>query len=268
MKLRTFIINAALGVLVASGLIHLKAVKAETPIVFPSFLLVQSQTDFGENFGKDFGEDFAVSSGKLLAVRADGSHAEFLQMEDPRHPGPGNYFFLKSISDFATGKETLIYDPVAATSTTALHDDGKYPFRVKPAVACQGIPDGSILGYAVIRNDHQELPPETAGFGPKPVRITESRWFAPALGCSVLKSTFVWEKFVSGAWVLEVQSDITTTKVRIGSVDSYFAIPPDYKEMSFSESYDLRHNKFPSFYPVLSAERRASLDKEYYGNQP
>jgi hypothetical protein len=268
MKLRTFIINAALGVLVASGLIHLKAVKAETPIVFPSFLLVQSQTDFGENFGKDFGEDFAVSNGKLLAVRADGSHAEFLQMEDPRHPGPGNYFFLKSISDFATGKETLIYDPVAATSTTALHDDGKYPFRVKPAVACQGIPDGSILGYAVIRNDHQELPPETAGFGPKPVRITESRWFAPALGCSVLKSTFVWEKFVSGAWVLEVQSDITTTKVRIGSVDSYFAIPPDYKEMSFSESYDLRHNKFPSFYPVLSAERRASLDKEYYGNQP
>ena len=268
MKLRTFIIIAAVGVLLTSGLIHLKAVKAETPIVFPSFLLVQSQTDFGENFGKDFGEDFAVSSGKLLAVRADGSHAEFLQMEDPRHPGSGNYFFVKSISDFATGKETLIYDPVAATSTTALHDDGNYPFRVKPAVTCQGIPDGSILGYAVTRNDHQELPPETTGFGPEPVRITESRWFAPALGCSVLKSTFVWEKFVSGAWVLEVQSDITTTKVRIGSVDSYFAIPPGYKEMSFGKSYDLRHSKFPSFYPVLSAERRASLDKEYYGNQP
>ena len=268
MKLRIFIINAALAVLVASGLIHLKAVKAETPIVFPSFLLVQSQTDFGENFGKDFGEDFAVSSGKLLAVRADGSHAEFLQMEDPRHPSQGNYFFFKSISDFATGNQTVIYDPIAATSTTALHDDGKYPFRVKPATTCQGVPDGSILGYAVTRHDHQALPPETAGFAPEPVRITKSRWFAPALGCSVLKSTFVMEKFVSGAWILEVQSDITTTKVRIGSVDSYFAIPPSYKEMSFSESDDLRHSKFPSFYPALSAERRASLDKAYYGNQP
>jgi hypothetical protein len=268
MKLRTSIISAALGVLVASGLIHLKAVKAETPIAFPSFLLVQSQTDFGENFGKDFGEDFAVSSGKLLAVRADGSHAEFLQMEDPRHPSDGNYVFFKSILDFATGKQTVIYDPIAATSTIALHDDGKYPFRVKPAATCQGVPDGSILGYAVTRDDHQQLPPETDGFSPKPVRITKSRWFAPALGCSVLKSTFVFEKFVSGTWVLDVQSDITTTKIRIGSVDSYFAIPPSYKEMSFSESYDLRHSEFPSFYPVLSAERRASLDKAYYRNQP
>lgn len=106
MKLRTFIIIAAVGVLVTSGLIHLKAVKAETPIVFPSFLLVQSQTDFGENFGKDFGEDFAVSSGKLLAVRADGSQAEFHQMEDPRHPSQGNYYFSKNILDFATGKRT------------------------------------------------------------------------------------------------------------------------------------------------------------------
>ncbi|MGA8307684.1 MAG: hypothetical protein WB723_18565 [Candidatus Acidiferrales bacterium] len=268
MKLRTFIINVALEVLVASGLIHLKAVKAETPIVFPSFLLVQSQTDFGENFGKDFGEDFAVSSGKLLAVRADGSHAEFLQREDPRRPSQGNYFFLKSISDFATGKKTLIYDPVAATSTIALHDDGKYPFRVKPAATCQGVPDGSILGYAVTRDDHQELPPETDGFSPKPIRITESRWFAPALGCSVLKSTFIEEKFVSGVWILEVQSDITTTKVRIGSVDSYFAIPPGYQEMSFGQTYDLRHSKFPAFYPLLPPERRASMDKEYYGNQP
>src|ERR1700741_3858548 len=102
MKLRTFIIIAAVGVLVTSGLIHLKAVKAETPIVFPSFLLVQSQTDFGENFGEDFGEDFAVSSGKLLAVRADGSQAEFHQMEDPRNPSQNNYFFLKNILDFAT----------------------------------------------------------------------------------------------------------------------------------------------------------------------
>ena len=268
MKLRTFIINAALGVLVASGLIHLKAVKAETPIVFPSFLLVQAQTDFGENFGKDFGEDFAVSSGKLLVVRADGSHAEFLQMEDPRNPSQGNYFFVKNISDYATGKSTLIYDPVAATSTIVLHDDGKYPFRVKPATTCQGVPDGSILGYAVTRDDHQQLPPETDGFTPKPVRITKSRWFAPALGCSVLKSTFIEEKLVSGVWILEVQSDITTTKVRIGSVDSYFAIPPGYKEMSFSESHDVRHSKFPSFYPALSAERRASLDKTYYANQP
>lgn len=249
-------------------MIHLKAVKAETPIVFPSFLLVQAQTDFGENFGKDFGEDFAVSSGKLLVVRADGSHAEFLQMEDPRNPSQGNYFFVKNISDYATGKSTLIYDPVAATSTIVLHDDGKYPFRVKPATTCQGVPDGSILGYAVTRDDHQQLPPETDGFTPKPVRITESRWFAPALGCSVLKSTFIEEKLVSGVWILEVQSDITTTKVRIGSVDSYFAIPPGYKEMSFSESHDVRHSKFPSFYPALSAERRASLDKTYYANQP
>jgi len=268
MKLRTFIINAALGVLVASGLIHLKAVKAETPIAFPSFLLVQAQTDFGENFDKDFGEDFAVSSGKLLAVRADGSQAEFHQMEDPRNPSQGNYFFVKIILDFATGKKTLIYDPVAATSTTALHDDGKYPFRVKPAATCQGVPDGSILGYAVTRDDFQQFPPDTDGFSPKPVRITQSRWFAPALGCSVLKSTFIEEKLVSGVWRLEVQADITTTKVRIGSVDSYFVIPPGYKEMSFSESYDLRHSKFPAFYPALSAERRASLDKTYYGNQP
>ena len=189
-------------------------------------------------------------------------------MEDPRHPSDGNYVFFKSILDFATGKQTVIYDPIAATSTTALHDDGTYPFRVKPAITCQGVPDGTILGYAVTRDDHQQLPPETAGFAPQPVRITKSRWFAPALGCSVLKSTFVFEKFVSGTWVLEVQSDITTTKIRIGSVDSYFAIPPSYKEMSFSESYDLRHSEFPSFYPVLSAERRASLDKAYYSNQP
>src|SRR5579862_1650851 len=260
MKLRTFTITAALGVLVASGLIHLKAVKAETPIAFPSFLLVQSQTDFGENFDKDFGEDFAVSSGKLLAVRADGSRAEFFQSEDPRNPSQGNYFFRKNILDFATGKKTVIDDPVAAISTTALRDDGLYPLRVKPAATCKGVPDGSILGYAVTRDDHQHLPPETDGFIPnKPVRITESRWFAPALGCSVMKSTFIEEKLVSGVWRLEVQSDITTTKVRIGSVDSYFVIPPGYKEMSFSESADLKHSKFPSFYPALSAERRASL---------
>jgi hypothetical protein len=267
MKLRTFVIIAAVGVLVTSGLIHLKAVKAETPIVFPSFLLVQSQTDFGENFGKDFGEDFAVSSGKLLAVRADGSQAEFHQMEDPRHPSQGNYYFSKNILDFATGKKTVIDDPVAAISTTALRDDGQYPFRVKPAATCKGVPDGSILGYAVSRDDHQHLPPETDGFTPKPVRIMESRWFAPALGCSVLKSIFMEEKLVSGVWRLEVQSDITTTKVRIGSVDSYFVIPPGYKEMSFSESHDLRHSKFPSFYPALSTEHRASLDKAYHGNQ-
>jgi hypothetical protein len=130
------------------------------------------------------------------------------------------------------------------------------------------VPDGSILGYAVTRDDHQHLPPETDGFAPKPVRIAESRWFAPALGCSVLKSTFIEEKLVSDVWKLEVQSDVTTTKVRIGSVDSYFAIPSGYKEMSFSQSYDLRHSKFPSFYPPLSAERRASMDKAYDGNQP
>jgi hypothetical protein len=173
-----------------------------------------------------------------FAVRSDGSTAALFYRADPAQNG--NTVYFKKILD-VPGKKKVVLNPFSQSSTT-------YPLlpkavegkAVKPMVACEGVPDNPILGYAVMRTE-EKLGPDQIGPGMDEMRIQS--WLASSLNCIPIRREFI--VFKGGK---ELQHTIESyAEVIEGEPDpKLFEVPTGYVERAPSEAMKEASRRYPN----------------------
>jgi hypothetical protein len=257
MKTKTLTILAALGTLGVVGYNH--GTRALHAAALRSFTATVTHTTYTADF-----PGLSLTIGEDVAVREDGSS---VRIQYPREARFGNKpVTWRGISDFSTGRLTVVHPEISATVTTKLGAI-EYAVQYQPQNTCAGINAGQILEFDVQLSERTEsLNPSP---GPEPHRMTEKTWAAPALGCFVLRSENLIEKLTSGAWVMDKLAVTQAVKAAYGPVDSYFEIPANYTEMATGDALVRLHQVDPDAYPSEPESARVQqLNKMYFAHRP
>ncbi len=186
------------------------------------------------------------SSESTLAVRADGSQVEAKVIRSY----DGETYTRRTIMDLIEGKKTVI-DPITESKTTYVLSDLAVLSKRMPASGCTNFtPDGSLHGYAVVRLST-----------PTPVPHGSQRvdaWYAPKLGCVLLKQQFVKTR-EDGSSVGTVVKE--AVQITIGEPPAELFAIPNYQERPPSAVLEEARRKYSL--PPVNPKMTAEIDKVY-----
>lgn len=190
---------------------------------------------------------------ETVAVRGDGSRAEFRHVPNPS--GSGRTLYFNKITD-VPGRRLVVVEPLGESVTTYPLNPKAVEFHAtKPFDQCEGEPAGKIVGYDVmLAQTTRPLPPARG-------EIKIQAWLAPALDCFPLRreTSLFW---VGRDTQLTVESVVALIE---GEPEgSLFEIPAAYVERSPSEAMAEAKRKYPNLKDLGGQPSQPRLDEAYF----
>ncbi len=218
------VVTSVVGALIAAG-IAVKKVRAQTTDVQPFTATEINESIAGPGHGSFDGDGnpqipVPYVYSRIIAVRSDGSVA--IAHKWVHSAKVTTDVYTRMVYD-APNMTKNFYDPV--TQSVVNH-----PFNTDQALKkgglCEGVPDGQIEGFEVVR---EEAAVETL---PDGEIITKKSWNAPKLGCYTLK--FETVSLHEGQTMFDITRSLT--HIRIGEPDPwFFEVPVGYTTRTSKE---------------------------------
>jgi hypothetical protein len=159
---------------------------------------------------------------KIVALRADGSRAEWREVQSPA----GAIAVQREISDLPSGTRILLDGLTNSRVVYRFPEDTVAVARMRRN--CPGSADGErILGYEVSRQVEERQDEKHDQL------VRSEAWLAPSLDCVALRERRTVQSKGQSTWTTNLREVVS---VAIGEPDpKYFAVPADYMERKPSE---------------------------------
>jgi hypothetical protein len=109
----------------------------------------------------------------------------------------------------------------------------EYKHRLMPAMSCEGVSAGKILGLAVNYKEETGDMGAANGYQWEASTLTKE-WLATDLGCFVLQKESIWTRKSDG--FILVDTKLTPISVSFQPTDEFFQIPASYTERTKKEA--------------------------------